>query len=111
MEFAMILSGHDAPTPAPRVPAIPSESGIGLYDETSREIWKPDSESIRAALPARLRRYVKGREFLTCWFDRQARIDNDGNRHGWFPYLEINDAKGNRIETAYFALIVNGIQP
>jgi hypothetical protein len=102
IEFAMILDGASAPVPAPRIAAVPSATGIGVYDPASGEIWRPCDESIRAALPARLRRYVATREFLRCWFDNRARIEN-GRCVPSLPYLEICDARGKRIATAYFA--------
>lgn len=110
MQFAMILSGHDAPVPAPRVPAIESQSGIGMYCEQAGQILKPCPDAIRAALPARLRKAFDNGSGH-CWHDKESRIDGEGKRHGILPYLPLNDAKGNRIETAYFALIVDGIQP
>lgn len=104
MEFAMIISGADAPTPAPRVRAVPSETGTGLYEPATRTIWRPEDEAIRAALPPRLRRYVRNREFLRLWYEGDfCRIDEQGRTLPSLPYLEINDARGNRIATAYFA--------
>ena len=107
MQFAMILSGADAPTPAPRVAAVPSQTGTGVYDPDTREIWRPDDSAIRAALPARLRRYAASREFLRCWYDKGARIEG-GRCVPSLPYLEICDARGRLVETAYFAPVTRG---
>jgi hypothetical protein len=106
MQFAMILTGANAPAPAPRVAAIPSQTGIGLYDPASREIWQPCRAAIRAALPARLRRHIA--TGCTVWHDSAARMDESGRLVGGNPpYMEIRNARGAYLATVYF-LPVNG---
>lgn len=106
MQFAMILSGTDAPIPAPRVAAIPSLTGIGLFDPASGEIWQPCPAAIRAALSPKLRRaFDRAPSPGQCWHDETARIDASGKCIGRLPYLELNGPNGARIETAYFAPI------
>jgi hypothetical protein len=103
VHFVMILSGADAPTPAPCVPAVDTQSGVGLYCEQSERFLKPCPVAIRAALPARLRKAFD-RGAGNCWFDKASRIDSTGKLCGPAPYLPLSDAKGNRVETAYFQL-------
>ena len=103
MQFAMILSGHDAPIPAPRIDAIDSATGIGIYDEQSGRILQPDYSQVLKALPVRLRRHY-ARDLPRCWFIDGSRII-DGQNKGPLPYLPITDRNGKRIETAYFAAV------
>lgn len=102
MQFAMLISGDNAPTPAPRVPAVPAVCA-GLWCETERDLLTPDQAAIRAALPARLRRYVANREHLTIWHCDGSRVLANGRCKGPLPYMEINNAKGARVATVYFA--------
>jgi hypothetical protein len=104
MQFALILSGPMAVAPAPRCKAVRSITGTGLYDSDSGEILRPDYADIRAALPARYRRYVS--DFPSCWFDSEARIVA-GKCKGELPYIPICDSKGNRLATAYFAPVLD----
>ena len=104
MEFAMILSGDNAPTPAPRIKGRHSVTGIGTYEPASGDIWIPDSDSIRAAMPKRLAKYLRQGQ-LSAWHSDNARIE--GGRHiGGLPYIDITDGRGRRIATAYFAPVL-----
>ena len=112
MQFAMILSGADAPIPAPRVAAIRSATGLGLFDPASGEIWQPCPAAIRAALSPKLRRaFDRAPSPGQCWHDKAARIDESGKCKGALPYLELNGPSGKRIETAYFSPICEGARP
>lgn len=101
MQFAMIVSGPLATAPAPRVPAIPSKTGIGLWDESKREIWQIDSAAAIAALPAKLRRHA-ARNGLQAWFNDRSKII-DGRCKGDLPFAHIRDARGALLAAAYFA--------
>lgn len=102
MQFAMILSGPLAVAPAPRIPAVPSVTGIGLWDSAAREIWQVDREAALAALPAKLRRHAK-RDGITPWFDRDSKIENGRCVGGVLPFCHIRDGRGALLATAYFA--------
>jgi hypothetical protein len=106
MQFALIISGADAPAPAPRCAAVPSETGIGVYEPATGEIWRPDDESLRAALPARLRRYVRRESFLRAWFEKGTRFEG-GRCSPSLPFLAISNARGARVATVYLAPVAD----
>lgn len=101
MQFAMIISGSDAPIPAPRIDAKDSIGGVGLYDESTGRILTIDCDQLATALPARLRRHY-ARNMAYPWFNNRSRIIG-GRCNGDLPYLEICGRDGKRIETVYFA--------
>ncbi len=104
MQFAIIMNGDNAPTPAPRIEAIPSVSGIGIYSELDGEIWQADMAAIMAALPFRYSRYATN----GVWFDKKSRIDGAGDIKGDCPYFTLFNTRGNRKATGYL-LPVKGI--
>lgn len=103
MEFALIISGPDAPTPAPRVPAVPAYVA-GIWDSESETSWTPDRDAIAAALPAKLRRFYK-RAPANVWFDKHARLES-GRCVPSLPYMTLSKANGDHVATVYFAPVI-----
>jgi hypothetical protein len=106
MKFALILDGDNAPTPAPRIDAIPSKTGIGIYSESCREIWQADANAIKEALPYRYRRL----HFHGPWHNKESRIDATGHLVGYPPYCTLSDTRGRRKFTVYLLPAFEGIQ-
>lgn len=97
MQFALVLTGQNAPTPAPRIDAIPSISGIGLWDENTQEIWEAKTSDIKEALPPKYRRcHISG-----PWHDKAARVDQTGRLKGGAPYCTLRNTRHAYIATVY----------
>lgn len=102
MQFAMIISGTNAPAPAPRIAGAPSITGIGIFEPETGEIWQPDRDAIAPALPARLRKHVARDGVGAIWFREEARIEG-GRCVPELPYMTIRNKGGGHLATVYFA--------
>lgn len=106
LRFALIINGPDAPTPAPRVDAVPAECA-GLFHVERRDSFRPDYEQFRAALPSNLRRYVtrKADPFPSLWYDKRALYDDGRTRDGGLPFYTVRKANGDYVATVYASLV------
>lgn len=103
MEFALIISGPSAPTPAPRVQAVPSATGIGVYDHATQETWQPARAAIRSALPYRWRKAYD--RASGPWYDADARMKG-GKCVPTLPYMSLYGRRGRHLANVYFAPVV-----
>lgn len=102
MQFAMILNGCDAPTPAPRIPAILCQQGeTGVLDVATGKRWRPCLESARLAFPAKIWRKASGNP-IALELDSGARLTG-GRCSPSLPYATIRDSARRYVATAYFA--------
>lgn len=101
--MTLLFSIHASPSPKgfgkPSVHAVPPAGLVGVYDEVTGEVWTPDANAIREALPHQWRK-AWDRASGSFWYDKNGRMTPEGLK-GSTPYKTIYRADGSRLATIY----------